>query len=364
MKKSIKGSEKKERGAVYASVGLDIGDRKSCWVALDETGKVAGRDKVSTRTPELEAWGMSIAPTVIAIEAGPHSPWISRLLSRCGHEVIVANPAKVPSISRSRSKSDWRDAEQLGRMARFDRTMLFEIRHRSEQAQKDLQVIRSRDAAVRARSKLISHVRCTVKAHGQLVDRCSTDAFANRARTTIQPELLEIVTPVLEAVDQLSRAIHAYDKRIEMLVRGRYPDTKWLTQIRGVGALTALAYMLVLDDASRFRSSRMVGAYLGLTPARDQSGDMDPQKGISKEGDRLMRRLLVQSGHYILGPFGVDCDLRRHGEAIAKRGGKNAKKRAAVAVARKLAVLLHHLWITKDVYVPLFNGMNIEHQAA
>jgi len=364
VKKSIKGSEKKDRGPVYASTGLDIGDRKSCWVALDEAGKAVGREKVSTRAPELEAWGMSIAPTVIAIEAGPHSPWISRLLSRCGHEVIVANPAKVPSISRSRSKSDWRDAEQLARLARFDRTMLHEIRHRSEQAQKDLQVIRSRDAAVRARSKLISHVRCTVKAHGQLVERCSTDAFASRARATIQAELLEIVTPVLEAIDQLSRAIHVYDQRIEMLARTRYPDSSWLTQVRGVGALTALAYMLVLDDASRFRTSRMVGAYLGLTPARDQSGEVDPQKGISKEGDRLMRRLLVQSGHYILGPFGVDCDLRRHGEAIAKRGGKNAKKRAAVAVARKLAVLLHHLWITKNAYVPLFNALTTEHKAA
>lgn len=364
MKKSIKSREKKDRGAVYASVGLDVGDRKSCWVALDETGKGVGREKVSTRAPELEAWGMSIAPTVIAIEAGPHSPWISRLLSRCGHEVIVANPAKIPSISRSRSKSDWRDAEQLARMARFDRTMLHEIRHRSEQAQKDLQVIRSRDASVQARSKLISHVRCTVKAHGQQVARCSTDAFASRARTTIQPELLEIITPILDAIDQLSLVIRTYDQRIEMLARTRYPDTKWLTQIKGVGALTALAYMLVLDDASRFRSSRMVGAYLGLTPARDQSGDMDPQKGISKEGDRLMRRLLVQSGHYILGPFGVDCDLRRHGEAIAKRGGKNAKKRAAVAVARKLAVLLHHLWITKDSYMPLFNAKTTEQQAA
>jgi transposase len=361
--KSIK--SKKERGPVYAAVGLDVSDRKSCWIALSQDGMIVGRDQVATRSADLEKWAMSMAPTMIAIEAGPHSPWISRLLGRCGHEVIVGNPAKIPSISRSRSKNDWRDAEQLARLARFDRSMLHEIRHRGEEAQRDLQIIRSRDAAVRARSRLISHVRGTVKAHGQVIGRCSTDAFAGRARAVVLDPLREIVEPIVEAIDKLSATIQAYDLRIETLAKGKYPDTQWLRQIKGVGALTALAFVLILGEASRFRRSRMVGPYLGLVPARDQSGESDPQKGISKEGDRLMRRLLVQSAHYILGPFGVDSDLRRHGETIAGHGGKNAKKRAAVAVARKLAVVLHHLWATHDEYVPLFNrGVTIQSTAA
>jgi transposase len=99
-----------------------------------------------------------------------------------------------------------------------------------------------------------------------------------------------------------------------------------------------------------------VGAYLGLVPARDQSGNRDPQKRISKEGDEMLRKLLVGSAHYILGPFGSDSDLRRHGEKIASRGGKNSKKRAAVAVARKLSVLLHSLWTSGEVYDPLRNA--------
>ena len=340
---------------VCAAIGLDVSDRKSAAIGLDEAGNVVMREEVLTTTPELSRWASAIAPTVIALEAGPHSPWISRLLSHCGHEVIVGNPAKIPSISRSRSKSDWRDAEQLARLARFDRKMLHEIRHRTEDTQKDLQVIRSRDAVVRARSKLISHVRATVKAHGHRVDRCSTDAFSKRARTTLHKDVVEIVGPVLEVIDALGGTVASYDKRIEKLAAAKYPHTSWLRQIKGVGALTALAFVLILEDATKFRSSRMVGPYLGLTPAQDQSGEIDPQKGISKEGDRLMRRLLVQSGHYILGPFGDDCDLRRHGRSIAERGGKNAKKRAAVAVARKLAVLMHHLWIAKETYVPLMN---------
>jgi transposase len=238
--------------------------------------------------------------------------------------------------------------------------MLHEIRHRDEQTQKDLQLIRSRDVVVRGRSRLISYVRGAVKAQGARIGNCSTDAFVKRTRDTLPAEILETVEAVLETIDSLGAAIHKYDRQIELLARTRYPETKWLMQIKGVGALTALAYMLVLCDASRFRSSRMVGPYLGLTPARDQSGEIDPQKGISKEGDRLMRRLLVQSAHYILGPFGDDCDLQRHGLAIAARGGKNAKKRAAVAVARKLAVLLHHLWVTRETYVPLMNNKTAE----
>lgn len=354
MKKSIKRvASNGMKGCV--SIGLDVSDRTSAVIGLDEAGNVVRREQVLTTTADLSRWASAIPATVIALEAGPHSPWISRLLSRCGHEVIVGNPAKIPSISRSRSKSDWRDAEQLARLARFDRKMLHEIRHRSEQTQKDLQVIRSRDAVVRARSKLISHVRATVKAHGHRIDRCSTEAFSKRARTTLHKDVLEIVGPVLDVIDGLSVTIVAYDKRIEKLAATKYPHTSWLQQIKGVGALTALAFALILEDATKFRSSRMVGPYLGLTPSRDQSGEIDPQKGISKEGDRLMRRLLVQSGHYILGPFGTDCDLRRHGRAIAARGGKNAKKRAAVAVARKLAVLMHHLWINQETYVPLMN---------
>lgn len=355
MKKSTKRGVEM-RVNMCAAIGLDVSDRKSAAIGLDEAGTIVMREEVPTREPALTAWASAMAPTVIALEAGPHSPWMSRLLTRCGHEVIVGNPAKIPSISRSRSKTDWRDAEQLARLARFDRKMLHQIRHRSEETQKDLQLIRSRDAVVRARSKLVSHVRATVKAHGHRIDRCSTDAFAKRARTTLHEDLLEIVEAVLVSIDGLSATIGSYDQRIEKLARTKYPDTAWLQQIKGVGALTALAFMLILEDASRFTSSRMVGPYLGLTPGRDQSGEIDPQKGISKEGDRLMRRLLVQSAHYILGPFGIDCDLRRHGRAIAERGGKNSKKRAAVAVARKLAVLLHHLWISKETYVPLMNA--------
>ncbi len=162
--------------------------------------------------------------------------------------------------------------------------------------------------------------------------------------------------PILEQIGSLTERIRDYERKLEAISKERYPETDLLRQVEGIGPLTALTFVLTLEDPYRFAKSRSVGAYLGLVPASEKSGDRDPQRRISKEGDEMLRKLLVGSAHYILGPFGSDSDLRRHGEKIASRGGKNAKKRAVVAVARKLAVLLHRLWITAEVYDPLYNA--------
>ena len=129
-----------------------------------------------------------------------------------------------------------------------------------------------------------------------------------------------------------------------------------LKQVKGVGTLIALTFLLTLEDPHRFGKSRDVGGYLGLQPGRRNSGKSEPQLHISKEGDPYLRTLLVQGAQHILGPFGVDCDLRRWGLKLAERGGKSGKKRAIVATARKLAVLLHHLWVSAEVYEPLHNS--------
>jgi transposase len=160
----------------------------------------------------------------------------------------------------------------------------------------------------------------------------------------------------LEVIASLTERIRDYERELETISKEHYPETELLRQVEGVGTLTALTFVLTLEDPYRFERSRSVGAYLGLVPASDRSGDRDPQKRISKEGDQMLRKLLVGSAHYILGPFGHDSDLKRHGEKIASRGGKNAKKRAVVAVARKLAVLLHSLWASAEVYEPLRNA--------
>jgi transposase len=357
MKKSTKkGGRTEPMWSGVASIGMDLSDRSAEFHALDGKANTIGTGKVSMLWPEVQRWASQIPATVITIEAGTHSPWLSRVLNACGHEVIVANPVKVALISQNLKKRDRVDAELLARLALFDRKLLFPIRHRGEQAQIDLQLIRTREIAVQLRTKAIGHVRGSVKSFGGRVPKCSTEAFVKTAREAIGEALQPALASMLELIDQLTRTIAGYERQIEKLVHERYPEVARVTPIKGVGTLTGLAFVLVLEDAARFRSSRSVGAFLGLTSKQDQSGDDDPQRGITKAGDRLLRRLLTQSAHYILGHFGEDCDLRRHGEKIAARGGKRAKKRATTAVARKLSVLMHRLWVSGEAYDPLYNS--------
>jgi transposase len=357
VKKSIKKTQMSSKGMEeVAVIGLDLSDATVSYHALDRNRETIVTGKLPLRSEEMQRWASKIPPTVIAMEAGTHSPWLSRLLSSCGHEVIVANPVKVALISKNTKKTDGIDAELMARLALADRELLFPIQHRGEQAQIDLQIIRTREIAVQMRTKAIGHVRGAVKSFGERLPKCSTEAFVKTARESI-PEPLQIaLMPMLEHIDELTRMITGYDRQVEKLVEERYPEVARLTQIKGVGALTGLTFVLVLEDAARFHSSRSVGAFVGLTRKTDQSGKSDPQLGITKAGDRLLRRLLIQCAQYILGHFGEDCDLRRHGQKIAAQGGKRAKRRATTAVARKLSVLLHKLWVSGETYEPLRNS--------
>lgn len=338
-------------------VGLDLGDKFSYACVLDtDTGEVLKEKRIATRASCLETFFAGQPAMLIAIETGTHSPWISRLLESCGHEVLVANARKVRLVYGGDRKSDKLDAQKLARLARFDPKLLSPIQHRSQDAQAHLALIRSRDALVSSRVGLINHIRGSVKAFGARLPVCSTRTFARKARAVIPEALLAALEPVLVIVEGLSEQILAMEKRIKVLGREAYPETNVLRQVTGVGAITSLTFILTLEDPSRFKKSRDVGAFLGLTPGQKQSGDRDVKLRISKRGDEGLRRLLVQSAHFLLGPFGSDCDLRRHGEKIAAGGGGYAKQRAIVAVARKLAVLLHKLWLTQEIYEPLRNS--------
>src|SRR5215218_496301 len=279
----------------------------------------------------------------------------SRLLEECAHEVLVANSRKTRLIYSNKRKTDEVDAENLARLARVDPKLLYPLKHRNEDSQAHMALIRSREALVSCRTQLVNHVRGAVKSFGARLPKCPARSFHKKAPEHIPEALRPALGPILEQIGSLTESIRQYDRKVETACEELYPETELLRQVEGIGPLTALTFVLTLEDPYRFQKSRSVGAYLGLVPARDQSGDRDPQRRISKEGDEMLRRLLVGSAHYILGPFGSDSDLRRHGEKIASRGGKNAKKRAAVAVARKLSVLLHRLWVTGEVYDPLYN---------
>jgi transposase len=246
----------------------------------------------------------------------------------------------------------------------MDRKLLKPIQPRGLKEQIALAELRARDCLVGARTKLVNHVRGVVKSFGGRTTGVSVDCFHAEAEERIPTEIQETLRPVLKMIGEHTAQIGRYQKKIENLCKKEYPQTEVIRQIDGVGALTSLAFMLVLGDPKRFEESRDVGPYLGLAPGKDDSGEHQSELRITKAGDGFMRRLLVCSAHYILGPFGPDTDLRRHGEKIAQTGKKKAKKRAVVAVARKLAVLLHRLWTTGEEYEPLRNTIRKQKRIA
>jgi len=334
------------------TIGLDVGDRFSHYCELDEAGVVVAEGRMQTTGVALRRHFASCARARVVLEVGTHSPWMSRLLEELGHEVIVANARRVRMIYSNDSKNDRVDAEMLARVGRMDVRLLHPIRHRGPEVQTDLALLRSRECLVRARTQLINHVRGATKSVGARISSCSTPAFARRAQAEIPDMLRPALEPLIELIAVLTQQIRSADREIERHCDERYPETHRLRQIHGVGPITSLCYVLTLEDPARFKSGRSVGAYLGLRPRQRDSGDRAPQLRITKRGDAMLRRLLVNAAQYILGPFGPDCDLRRWGLALAERGGANAKKRAVVAVARKLAQVLYALWVTDADYEP------------
>jgi transposase len=333
-------------------VGIDIGDKKSLIHIRDGAGEYEEERRIPTTRKALERVFGGQERMRIAIEVGGHSRWISRALRSHGHDVVVADARKLRLIYENPRKSDRVDAEYLARLMRLDPGLLSPVRHRSEEAQQHLAMLRARDSLVQTRTKLVNHIRGIVKSFGYRLPGCSTESFARKAWSELPDNLRPALEPLLENIQKMSDYIKNYDREIETLCAEQYPETARLQQIKGVGALTALAYVLTLEDTERFRTSREVGPYLGLVPRRSQSGDADPQGRITKTGDKYLRSLLVGSAQYMLGHFGEECNLRTWGLRLCERGGKRAKKRAVVAVARKLAVLLHKLWVSGQDYQP------------
>jgi transposase len=270
----------------------------------------------------------------------------------------------VRLIGESCKKNDRLDARTLARLVRIDPQLLCPVKHRSAKAQADLSVIRARAGLVRARTALVNTARGVAKSYGERVRGCNVRNMNPEKAEGLSPELQTLLEPLLAGIESQSERIREYNERIEGLTQESYPQVALLTQVKGVGTLIALTFLLTLEDAHRFRKSSDVGCYLGLQPGRRNSRQSEPQMHISNAGDPYLRTLLVQGAQHILGPFGADSDLRRWGLKLAERGGRNGKKRAIIATARKLAVLLHRLWVGGEAYEPLRNSRPVVLPAA
>jgi len=345
---------------VILTTGLDLGDRTTHACTLDPQRQLVARGKFTTTRDTLVREFGSVPRRRIVIEAGSQSLWVSHLLRELGHEVMVVDPRRVQKLVAGNRKTDRRDAESLARLALGVPELLGAAHHRTLEVQADLSMLRSRDILVRMRTKLVCHVRGILKAFGIKLASSSAASFHRRAIEQIPASLQPALHPVLAALGDLERRIRELDDALQLAATARYPEVQVLRQVPGVGPVVAMAFALTVGDPQRFRRSRDVGAWVGLTPDKRASGDNDPQLSIHRRGDSYLRRLLVVASHYILGPFGKDSDLRRYGLRLCERGGANGKKRAVCAVARKLAVLLHRLWVSGVPYEPLRNSKKAE----
>lgn len=336
------------------TLGIDISDRQSHVCVLDAAGEIVLETRIPTTPAGFSKLLKKHPGSRVAYEVGTHSPWITRAVESHGCEALVANARKLSYITKSSKKNDRADAESLARIARLDPRLLSPIKHRGLQVQTHRAVLKVRQGLVGCRSKLINSARGIAKTYGTRLPACSAASFHKKAAAAIPDEVRCAMQPLLEIIAHLTDQIRDHEREVEALCDEAYPETQKMRQVRGVGPTTALAFALCIEDPTRFERSRDVGPFLGLVPRQFESGDSSPQLRITKAGDREVRRLLVQSAQYILGHWGEDCDLRRFGLAMTERGGRNAKRRAVVAVARRLAVLLHRLWVSDTPYDPNF----------
>ena len=338
------------RKRTQLTIGLDLGDRRHTYYVLDGAGKMAREGSLGNTRQQLATMARSYPGATVVMEAGTHSPWVSRFLQELGLRVIVANPRKTRAIYQNERKSDRRDAMMLARLARMDPTLLHPVEHGSQEAQQDMLQLKLRDSLVRARVALINAVRFTLKSLGYPVSNPSSERFHKLVLSEVPESIGEMIAQNVAAIAELTQRIKALDVSISRLAAERYPETIYLQQVSGVGPITSLYFVLKVGTPGRFQRTRDIGAFLGLCPRRDQSGETDKELRISKCGDQYLRGLLVNAAQYILEPFGTDSALREHGLRLAQEGTARAKKRAVVAVARKLAVLLLTLWKSREPY--------------
>lgn len=332
------------------SIGLDLSDEKSSFCMIDGRGKITCEGQVETEAPSLRRVFGKLEASRIILEASPQCHWVAKLLRSFGHEVIVVNPRRLQLISESASKTDRNDARMLARIGRLDVGMLQPVHEKSDATLAVRMEMRARAQLVAMRTRLINIVRSDMKTLGHKAPSCSADAFHEKAhipeilRAALAP-LLRMLAALQEEIERFARALNSHCDRLA--------PTAIFREIHGVGPVLSLGYTMAIEDPKRFKSSRLVGAYFGLTPKSFQSGKSDPCLRISKQGDRAVRSLLVTAATHILKRSAPDSDLKRYGTRIALSGTRRDRARARVAVARKLAVLMHRLWSTGELYEPL-----------
>ena len=344
-------------GEIGGVAGVDIGDKRSYvrFVGLD--GELLEEVKVSTRPAAIEKYFRSWPRLRVVLESGGQTNWIRRLIAGLGHEVLVADARQLRLISQSYAKNDRNDAYWLAELGRTNPELLAPLEPRGQQVEQHRSWLTGRQTLVESRTKLLNSVRGIAKSHGIRFGPCGMTKWAAAVEQQCPAVLQTILEPMARIIVALTREINELDRRLEKLGKEQYPVTQLLRSVDGVGPLTSLACVLELNnDVGRVKRSRQMGAVVGCRPKQRDSGESSPELGITKAGNGQLRWLLVQSSQRILGPFGRESELRCWGLQLAARGKKRSKRRAVVAVARKLAVVLHAMWAKNEAWQPFRNA--------
>ncbi len=329
-------------------LGIDVHSKYSEVCGISQEGEVTVRRRISTTETSIRGFFGSRERAQVTLESGPVTPWVYRLLCDLGHAVTVVNPRRVRLIAESTLKTDGIDAEVLARLSRLDLGFLRPVYQRSPEAQELRTRLRVRSALVKSRTSLINAVRGTLRAQGYRMPSCAAKIFMVRYESMgFDSGVSEALAPLVSTIGELSDRICELENDLkaqastdELLVR--------LQTVPGVGPLVSLAFAGWVDNPDRFQKSRDVGACLGLRPSLRSSGGHEIRGRITREGDSEMRRLLVQAAHASL-QCHKDSALKRWGEGLVARLGKS---KAVVALARKIGVLLHRLWVTNENFQP------------
>ncbi len=331
----------------YTAIGIDVSDRMSKICVMT---KVAGTRRIvdettvaTTKDGFREYLERQDRNAPVTFETGIHCRWMAEFIRSMGFKVYVANPAKLKMLTESDTKNDRNDARELARYTLADVEMLHPVFLRAEQYQQMIRLLEARRALLGARTKLINEMRGFAKSMGFRIPRRDADYFHLIDRATWPRDLETLCWPMLAVVKTISLKIKAVEKQMHVLADTPEfrESAERLQQIAGVGFFSSVAFIAFLGgNYERFAKARDVGPYLGLVPRQDASGNIDKQLSITKKGSSLLRSLLAECAQAAMRDHAKMSDLRIKGLRIAERGGKNAKKRAVIAIVRSLAVTM------------------------
>lgn len=356
---SIKIKKNELKGRLMTDfIGIDIGDKVNFVCTLNNKGEILFRKEIDNNKEAMEEYFDSIEKASIVFEVGSHSPWISRLLVGIGHDVFICNPRQLAAVSQNLKKSDEEDCLILAQLLLTGKHLLKQVHHANEDKMRDFLLIKSRRALVKCRTMLINTARGVVKSFGERISpKLTADAFHKHAGDSLTKETFKNIKDLVDVIGKTTEQILKYEKDIDAKIKKKYPVAQLLQTINGVGPITSLAFVLTIDDPKMFEKSRTLGAYFGLVPRRDQSGNKDKQLSITKAGSKLVRSLLLNCANYILSSKGEDNQIKRFGLKIRGDGTSKAKaNKAKVAVARKICVIMHQLWVSNKPFAAILGN--------